>query len=102
MASYNQQMNKSLYQACSLLSSDDIAKDRAAYFKSIIGTLNHILVGDTLWLKRFANHEKGFPSLNYVSALNTPTSLDEILYCELSALAQARTIMDEVIVQFSS
>ena len=29
-------------------------EDREAFFGSLIGTLNHIVEGDTIWLQRFA------------------------------------------------
>ena len=44
MAHYNQWMNNNLYKACALLETDELVKDRGAYFGSIIGTLNHIQV----------------------------------------------------------
>jgi uncharacterized damage-inducible protein DinB len=102
MASYSQRMNKSVYEAASKLSSGELEKDRGAFFGSIIGTLNHILVGDIIWLQRFASHKVDFPSLDYVRVIDTPVSLDVTLYSKLSALTEARTTMDEVIVQFAS
>lgn len=54
LASYNQWMNSKVYEATSQLTATDLAKDRGAFFGSILGTLNHIVVGDTIWLKRFA------------------------------------------------
>ena len=101
MATYNQWINRNIYEAAAGLSEDEIEKDRGAFFGSIIGTLNHILVGDTIWLKRFATHEAVFPSLSYIRALEAPASLDVILYSQLSVLVEARTKMDKVIVQFS-
>lgn len=43
MARYNVWMNERLYDACSRLSDADRKRDLGAYFKSIHGTLNHIL-----------------------------------------------------------
>ncbi|PCI27599.1 MAG: damage-inducible protein DinB [SAR324 cluster bacterium] len=102
MASYNQWMNKSTYEAASNLAEDELEADLGAFFGSIIGTLNHILVGDRIWLKRFASHDAAFPSLDYVRALEVPSSLDTTLYLNLSALRDARVKMDEVIVEFAS
>ncbi len=102
MAFYNRRMNKSVYEAAGTLTADELEKDRGAFFGSITGTLNHILVGDILWLKRFASHQMNFPSLDYVRAIETPTALNAILYSKLAALAQARIKMDEVIVRFTS
>lgn len=62
MAEYNQWMNLKLYDACSQLSSEQLNEDRRAFFGSIIGTLNHLAVADTIWLKRMStdlSHHRG-------------------------------------------
>jgi len=102
MASYNQLMNKNIYGAACALSEADLVGDRGAFFGSVLGTLNHILVGDIIWLKRFAKHPVAFSSLDYVRSLDTPASLDTTLCSTLSALAEARYVMDDVIVRFTS
>ena len=102
MASYNQRMNRSTYEAASTLSTDELERDCGAFFGSIIGTLNHILVGDIIWLKRFANHQVAFPALDYVRVIEAPVSLDATLYSQFGELAEARTKMDDVVVQFTS
>jgi uncharacterized damage-inducible protein DinB len=53
MADYNQWMNQKLYAVCADLPDDERRLDKGAFFKSIHGTLNHILVGDLIWLGRF-------------------------------------------------
>jgi len=102
MAAYNQSMNKRLYESASVLSSSELEEDRGAFFRSIIGTLNHILVGDTIWLKRFANHKAGFSSLEYVRDLPNPNTLQEIRYSAFVSLEGARTKMDKVFLNFIS
>lgn len=52
-ARYNQAMNAQLYAACSELCDEERRRDMGAWFKSIHGTLNHILLCDKLWLGRF-------------------------------------------------
>ena len=44
LANYNQWMNPKIYDAAAQLSADELAKDRGAFFGSILGTLNHIVV----------------------------------------------------------
>jgi uncharacterized damage-inducible protein DinB len=53
MADYNEWMNQKLYALCADLPDDERRLDRGAFFKSIHGTLNHILIGDLIWLGRF-------------------------------------------------
>ena len=62
MADYNARANKILYDAVSLLSDEEYRKQRPAFFGSIHGTLNHILLGDLIWVTRFEGGS--FSSMN--------------------------------------
>jgi uncharacterized damage-inducible protein DinB len=53
LAHYNRWMNERLYAACASIPDEQRKRDRRAYFRSIHGTLNHLLLGDRLWLGRF-------------------------------------------------
>jgi len=52
MARYNQWQNRSLYAEADGLSDAERRLDRGAFFKSIHGTLNHILWADAVWMSR--------------------------------------------------
>ena len=67
-AEYNRLANETLYAACAQLSDGERKLCRPAFFDSIHGTLNHIMVGDRIWLARFEG--QSVPS----------TGLDAILY----------------------
>src|SRR3546814_18825510 len=54
LASYNRWMNERLYAAAATLPAAELARDRGAFFGSIVGTLNHLVVADPIWLQRFA------------------------------------------------
>ena len=101
LASYNQWMSDKLYAAARALPADALSAERGAFFGSIIGTLNHIVVGDTLWLKRFATHPAPFESLDPIRALDRPEALDQILFADLQELSARRTMVDSVIVQWA-
>lgn len=58
MARYNQWQNRSIYCAADTLTSEARRLDRGAFFKSIEGTLCHLLWGDRMWLHRFAGTPK--------------------------------------------
>lgn len=53
MAAYNRWQNASIYGAAATLSNSERRRDRGAFFKSIHGTLAHVLWGDRMWLSRF-------------------------------------------------
>lgn len=89
MARYNRWMNGRLYELCAALSDAERKRDRAAFFKSIHGTLNHLLLGDRIWMGRFA----GRP---YAA-----TSLAQELYADFGELRRERESMDESIVDWA-
>jgi uncharacterized damage-inducible protein DinB len=54
LSAYNTEMNQRFYSAAARLSDDERKLDRAAFFGSIHGTLNHLLWADAAWMSRFA------------------------------------------------
>lgn len=97
---YNQWMNSKIYESASSLSATDLTQDRGAFFGSILGTMNHIVVGDTIWLKRFANHPSCVGSLQEVANLPNPTSLSQIVFDDIGSLFEHRTWLDRQIISW--
>lgn len=97
LASYNQWMNEKVYEAASQLGEDELLADRGAFFGSIVGTLNHLVVGDTIWLKRFATHPVCREVLNPIADLPTPTALNQLLFTDLVRLREHRQWLDTLI-----
>ncbi|MGL4491164.1 MAG: DinB family protein [Rhizobiaceae bacterium] len=87
-AAYNAWANTHLYDAAARLPDEDYRLDRGAFFKSVHGTLNHILVGDRIWMKRFTGDG------------DAPKKLDVILYDDFSLLRIAREAEDKRIMQW--
>lgn len=54
MAAYAVWQNHSIFAAADTLTDAERRLDRGAFFRSIHGTLNHLLWGDQLWLHRLA------------------------------------------------
>lgn len=100
LASYNQWMNSKVYETAGHLSVTDLAKDRGAFFGSILGTLNHILVADIIWLKRFATHPSCVVSLREVADLPKPTTLDQIVFDGVGRLSEHRRWLDQRIIDW--
>ena len=96
-ARYNRLMNRRILDAAEKLSRDDLTRDRGAFFKSVLGTLNHVLVGDVIWLQRFAMHPPSRKALEPIDAWEQPASLDTILCADLESLATRRAVIDEII-----
>jgi uncharacterized damage-inducible protein DinB len=90
MARYNRIANQRLYESCELLSDIERKKPRRAFFSSIHGTLNHIMVGDRIWMARFEGGEA------------SSTGLDANLYDDFVELRSARAVEDERIERFAA
>jgi uncharacterized damage-inducible protein DinB len=101
MAAYNEWMNARLYEAAAKLSPAELAAERKAFFGSILGTLNHLVVGDTIWLKRFAEHPARHAALEPVRALERPKALAQVLFTDFGALSAHRRMLDGVIVRWA-
>ncbi len=82
LAAYNGWANRRLYDAAAELSDADFTRDVGAFFKSMMGTLNHILVGDRIWMKRFTAEGEA------------PKSLDAVIHPNLGPLRIAREAED--------
>lgn len=88
MARYNAWMNDRIYECCERLSDAERKLDRGAFFRSIHGTLNHLLLGDRLWLSRFLARD-----------FHVRTLADE-LYADFAALRRERTKTDAGILEW--
>ena len=88
MAGYNAWCNERVYDVAALLPDADYRADRGAFFKSVHGTLNHLLAADRIWMKRFTGEGEA------------PNRLDAILFESLPELRAARQEEDERIVAY--
>lgn len=81
-AAYNAWANERLYEAVAALPDADYRADRGAFFGSLHGTLNHLLVGDRIWMHRFTG------------AGDVPDRLDAVLYEDFGELRDSRRAED--------
>jgi uncharacterized damage-inducible protein DinB len=77
-ARYNRWANRRLRVACDGLTDAEWRADRGAFFGSLQGTLNHLLVADRIWMRRLTGTG------------DAPDRLDAILFEDRDALAAAR------------
>jgi len=101
MARYNQWMNRNLYARVRELSGAEIAKDRGAFFGSILGTLNHIMVADIFWLRRFAGHESCNDVLAPLTGMPVPAGLRDLLFDDINEMTAQREEIDALILDFA-
>jgi uncharacterized damage-inducible protein DinB len=88
MATYNAWANTRLYRMAGQLSDEQYRRDVGAYFKSLHGTLNHLLTADRIWMWRLSGTGVA------------PTRLDAILFEGLAELTEARRAEDARLASF--
>lgn len=91
LARYNRWMNEKLYALAATMSDEARKRDCGAFFKSIHGTFNHLLLADKVWLGRFtgATAPEGFMGPDGIR------SLDQELFVDFEELRSARLATDE-------
>lgn len=102
MADYNRWMNEKVYAAASRLPAHELSAQRGAFFGSVIGTLNHLMVADLIWLKRFARHPTAHTALAPLDEVALPTALDQLLYEDFALLRDRRAWLDGIIQAWAS
>jgi uncharacterized damage-inducible protein DinB len=96
-ARYNRWMNDKLYGLAATLNDEARKRDLGAFFKSIHGTFNHLLLADRVWLARFkgVTAPDGFmgPGIR---------SLDQELYGDFEELRRERALTDHELTDWVS
>jgi len=87
-ARYNAWANRRLYDSAAKLSDADYRAERGAFFGSVHRTLNHLLVGDRIWMHRFTQEGP------------TYTKLDEAPCADLATLRGEREAEDKRIIGY--
>lgn len=91
LSRYNAWANRHLYAVAETVPPDALAQVRpAAFFRSLIGTLNHLVVADRIWMHRF---EASGP---------THSRLDDEPFPRFCDLKCAREVEDERIAAYAS
>lgn len=88
LARYNRWANRRLYDMAAQLPDELYRREAGVYFKSLHGTLNHLLTADRIWMRRLDGTG------------GHPDTLNAIVCEEFAALRQAREAEDERIVKF--
>lgn len=88
MANYNAWANARIYRMAGQLTDEQYRRDVGAYFKSLHGTLSHLLTADRIWLRRLTGTGEH------------PARLDEIVCDDLASLSDARRSEDQRLIAF--
>lgn len=88
-------------KATYFLSAADIAKERGAFFGSILATFNHILLADLFWLRRISSNKRCKEILLPLQNFAKPTSLRGILYDDMHNFSEQREALDTLMLNFA-
>jgi uncharacterized damage-inducible protein DinB len=87
-AAYNQWANGRIYDAAGDLNDEEFNRNVGAFFGSMMGTLNHLVTADRIWMKRFTGEG------------DAPANLDAIVHRALPVLWMARESEDRRIIDW--
>jgi uncharacterized damage-inducible protein DinB len=88
LAAYNRWANRRMYDDAASLPDETRKRPAGLFFGSLHGTLNHLLVADYIWMRRFTGDGP------------EPQRLNQILYDDFTELRAARGREDERIFEF--
>lgn len=103
MANYNAVMNQKISNSMTNLAEEILWADNKAFFGSVLGTLNHLMVGDLIWLRRFnplSSHPHGFDALRQLVDFPISTALTQTLYYQKKGFISNRQKLDHIIIDF--
>jgi uncharacterized damage-inducible protein DinB len=83
MAAYNAEMNRRIYAAAERLPEAARRLPRGAFWRSIHGTLCHLLWGDQMWMSRFDGWEK--PTTLQKDSANLIGTFEELKHARADA-----------------
>jgi len=100
MAWYNREMNRKIYAVCSGLTDEERKRDLGAFFGSIHGTLNHLVLTDRAWLVRFTGDAEKYRSRDSSGKTIEYKTLAHVLYPDWNDLCREREKTDEDIIRY--
>lgn len=96
-AKYNREFNLSLFSKLAELDDGERKRNMGAFFGSIHGTLNHILLADRIWLGRFAKAIPNMSALSDAELVYEFSSLSQEVCADFGELFRERKVTDGVI-----
>jgi uncharacterized damage-inducible protein DinB len=101
MARYNAWMNRKLISKAQDMGLERIEQDQKAFFGSIAATFQHIMIGDLVWLRRYAEAPFFQRLTSVLLNFPEPKSLHERIFSSWHAYTEARTRLDDILINFA-
>jgi uncharacterized damage-inducible protein DinB len=97
LARYNSWANKRIFAVARELDDAARKRDLGAFFGSVEGTLNHILLTDRIWMARFTGDEGSYTSRDRFGVPIGFEGLSQIVYPVFNELCRNRELLDRQI-----
>jgi uncharacterized damage-inducible protein DinB len=97
LARYNAWMNRKLFAIAAELDDEQRKRSLGAFFGSVEGTLNHVLIADRIWMARFTSDEGSYTSRDRFGAPIAFEGMSQIVYPVFAELRQNRELLDRQI-----
>jgi uncharacterized damage-inducible protein DinB len=97
LARYNSWMNQKIFAAAREIDDASRKRDLGAFFGSVEGTLNHVLLTDRIWMARFTGDEGSYTSRDRFGVPIGFEGLSQIVYPVFAELCRNRELLDRQI-----
>ena len=97
LARYNSWMNQRIYAEARELDDAARKRDLGAFFGSVAGTLNHVLLTDRIWMARFTGDEGSYTSRDRFGVPIGFEGLSQIVFPVFAELWRNRELLDRQI-----
>jgi uncharacterized damage-inducible protein DinB len=94
-------MNNKIYHVLTDEYPDGVFNSHQESLYSVVKMLNHLIIVDIIWLKRFAIHPANYDALTPILSAPTPKDPDEIITQNILDLAEQRKLIDKVISEWA-
>lgn len=101
LARYNRWANRKLYALTAELDDGERRRDRGAFFGSLHGTLNHLVLADRTWMLRFTGDHERYVSRTAMGEPILARTHDHELYDDFERLHRERERTDEDILEWT-
>jgi uncharacterized damage-inducible protein DinB len=92
LSRYNQWMNGRLYGVP--LDEEQRTREMGAYFGSVRGTLNHLLIVDSVWMMRLSGDRQRFALRDRDGVVIRVSSSRQLVYADFSEMTERRSALD--------
>ncbi len=97
LAKYNKQTNKTMFQILEKMPAEQVTRDMKGFYKSILGTLNHLTMADINWTRRITGAIKELSPIAATLPTVQAKAPTDVVWKTLAELKAIRTDIDEKI-----